>query len=531
MTLESLYAIGGIGMFLLGMGILTGALRDAAGSNLRALLARFTTTPLRGVLTGAAGTAVIQSSSATTVLTVGFVGAGLLSMTEALGIIYGANIGTTATGWLVSLIGFKLNLHLAAMGLLLPASLLDLLGRGVWVRVGRGVAGMCLLIIGLELMQTGLAGLSDIITPDTLPGRSLWGLLLLAGIGLVITVVMQSSSAAIALALVMLESGAIDLIQAAGLVVGMNIGTTFTAILASVGGSRAMRQTAIGNLIFNCAIALLAFPILVVSAPLLRDVAANYDAMTALLVFHTGFNVLGAALFLPITRQFAAFVSRVVPDTEQGWQVALDRSLLKDSDAALVAAQGAADRIARRLFEAFGNLLQPQPDYRGVSALDSCREALDRLKEFLSHVHPDRANAEEEHTYSALLHQADHMQRMLERSRRTTHVLGLLDNRMSRRPALLVGATLRRMANTENGEGRRLQRLHLLVKHRKDKHRRGLMLAEHAGIYQLKDVFAHTDAMRWLDRSLHHAERVAHYQELAGRRFPSTPGEVEGEKS
>ncbi len=114
------YAIGGVGMFLVGMEILTNALRDAAGSNLRRMLARFTTTPLRGVLTGALGTAVIQSSSATTVLTVGFVGAGLLTMLQALGIIYGANIGTTATGWLVSLVGFKLDLDIAAMALLLP---------------------------------------------------------------------------------------------------------------------------------------------------------------------------------------------------------------------------------------------------------------------------------------------------------------------------------------------------------------------------------------------------------------------------
>ena len=126
------FLIGGIGMFLLGMELMTAALRDTAGSRLRGVLTRFTTTPLRGVMTGAAATAVVQSSSATTVMTVGFVGAGLMTMPQALGILYGANIGTTATGWLVSLLGFKLKLGNLALLLLFPAALADLLARGRW---------------------------------------------------------------------------------------------------------------------------------------------------------------------------------------------------------------------------------------------------------------------------------------------------------------------------------------------------------------------------------------------------------------
>ncbi|MCK0126639.1 Na/Pi symporter [Gelidibacter sp. F2691] len=527
------YAIGGIGMFLVGMEILTNALRDAAGSNLRRLLAQFTTTPLRGVITGALGTAVIQSSSATTVLTVGFVGAGLLTMVQALGIIYGANIGTTATGWLVSLVGFKLDLEIAAMVLLLPASLLDLLGKGMWKRIGRGLAGLCLLIIGLELMQTGLGGFKETVTPDILPGNGIGGLLFLIGVGLVMTIVMQSSSAAMALALVLLQGGAIELVQAAALVIGMNIGTTFTAILASVGGSLPMRQTAIANLIFNCVTAAFAFPFLLLILPLLGWVAESFDALTALLVFHTGFNLIGAAAFLPMTKRFAAMVSYLVPDKGEGRLIALDRSLLADTDAALVAAQGASDKIAARLFSALGRAMQVEPDYRGISALVPYQEALAELSEFLSHIHPERDNRIEEETYSALLHQTDHMSRLINRASQTTHVGELLEDRVLRRPTLAVGAALRRFSEETQiaADAERLSRLHAVVRHRKDKHRRGLLLGEHAGIYDLQEVFAHTDAMRWLDRSLHHAERVAHYQSVARQGFPSAPEKAEGETS
>ena len=531
MTQEYFYAIGGIGMFLVGMEILTSALRDAAGSQLRKMLAQFTTTPLRGVMTGAFGTAIIQSSSATTVLTVGFVGAGLLSLTEALGIIYGANIGTTATGWLVSIVGFKLNLDSVAFALLLPASLLTLLGRGVWVRIGRGISGFCLLIIGLELMQTGLAGLGDTITPKIPQGEGAVSFALLIAVGFVMTVVMQSSSAAMALALVMLQGEMIGLMAAVALVIGMNIGTTFTAILASIGGARPMRQTAVANLIFNCATGVMALPLLWLSAPALALLAERQDAVTALLVFHTGFNIVGTAVFLPFTKGFSRVVVRLVPKKAPAGIIALDETLLKNPDAALVAAQGASDQIAKKLFGALGNAMSPEPDYRGIAALAPVSEALETLEEFLSHIRPDRVSKDEERTYSALLHQADHMVRLVQRVRKTAHLGELLGDPMLRRPTLTVGGVFRRLALAEDigEEAARLGRLHALVRHRKDKHRRGLLLGEHAGLYSLKDVFAHTDAMRWLDRSLHHAERVVHYQAIARQGFPSAPIEAEGE--
>ncbi|WP_234170677.1 Na/Pi cotransporter family protein [Ruegeria pomeroyi] len=517
------YLIGGIGMFLLGMELMTTALRDAAGSQLRGVLTRFTTTPLRGVMTGAAATAVVQSSSATTVMTVGFVGAGLMTMPQALGILYGANIGTTATGWLVSLLGFKLKLGNLALLLLFPAALADLLARGALARTGRTVAGLCLLLIGLDLMQSGASDLTSFLTPESLPGSGPGGLLLLVGLGAAVTIVMQSSSAAMALALVMLSGGAITLLQAAAIVIGMNIGTTFTAVLASTGGSVPMRQTALANLIFNIVTSVLAFPMLLLLRPVFDDATQLGDDLSVLLIFHTGFNLVGTALFLPLTGRFAGLVARLLPERETEQLFVADRSLLKDANAALLAAQSGARTIAERLFLALGAGLAPAPDYRRIAALTPCTRALEDLRAFLSEIRlpPDRAQDIE--TFSDILHQIDHLTRLLDRARQTGNIDTLLHDRLLRRSALGAGAALGRSGGAVGGvpEGKRLERLRLLIAARRKRHRRAMMLGEHAGLFGLDQVFAHTDAMRWLDRVLHHAERVAHYHRAAAARLPA----------
>ena len=521
MNADIFLLIGGVGMFLMGMEAMTRALKDIAGSNLRGLLARFTTTPLRGVLTGATATALIQSSSATTVMTVGFVGAGLMSLPEALGIIYGANIGTTVTGWLVSLLGFKLQLDTVAMIALLPASLANLLGRGAPARAGQAVAGLCLLLIGLELMQTAMADATGLLTPARLPQGGVWGMLFLALAGLALTVAIQSSSATVALALVMLQGGSINLMQAAALVVGMNIGTTFTALLASVGGARVMRQAALANLAFNVITSALAFPLLLALGPGLERLAAAIDPLTALLMFHTGFNLMGTALFLPVTGPFTALVTRLVPagDTAD-LALGLDRRLLSDARAALTAARGASAAIAARMFAALSAALSVPPDYRRLATLDPVLDrAVDELERFLADIRLPADLPAEEEVYSALLHQADHLRRLLNRAEQTDRMATLLEDRSLRRAALLMGGILARAAakDARNLEPDRLARLEELVQHRTGRHRRGMLLGEHAGIYTLAEVFAHTDAMRWLQRSAHHAERIGYYDRVARR--------------
>lgn len=528
MTAQIFLVLGGIGMFLMGMKAMTGALREAAGTQLQSILTRFTTTPFLGVLTGGVTTAVIQSSSATTVMTVGFVGAGLLTMPQALGVIYGANIGTTATGWLVAILGFKLKLGSLAMVLLFPASLADLLGQGGWARAGRMVAGLCLLLVGLDLMQEGMQQVTGTVSPDMLPGASVVGLLALVALGIGLTVLMQSSSAAMALALVMVESGAISLTQAIAIVAGMNIGTTCTALLASLGGSRPMRQTAVANLLFNIATSLMVIPVLVFGLDELQYMAQETSAMTALLIFHTGFNLMGALLFLPLTPRFTKLITWLLPEPEKDRLVNLDRALLSDPTMSLLAAQSALETISARVHAAMSAALQAPADYRGLAALDPCREALAELEAFLADIRLTPGKADEETAFSALLHQTDHLMRLMHRLQQTGRIAVLSTDPLLRRPALITGAILQRLGLRRDAvaERDRLARLVLLIQHRKKRHRRGLMLGEHAGLYDLKEVFAHTDAMRWLERSLHHLERGEYYRTVTLQSLPINDGKT-----
>lgn len=516
MTSDWFLLLGGVGMFLLGMDALTKALKEVAGSRLRTILARFTTTPLRGVVTGAAATAVIQSSSATTVMTVGFVGAGLLSLQQALGIIFGANIGTTATGWLVSLLGFKLHLGQIAMIALLPAGLANLLGRGPVARVGRIVAGLALLLVGLDLMQEAVGGATDLVTPAALPaGTSPLGILALAGLGLVVTAAIQSSSATVALAMVLLQGGAIDLGQAAAMVVGMNVGTTATAIMAAIGGSAAMRQAAAANLLFNAVVSLMVLPVLMLAGAGLTSAAAIVGPLNTLLLFHTGFNLAGTALFLPFSRRFAREIERLFPGADSGSIAPLDYSLLRDPGTALMAARGTSAAIARRLFRAYGQALNDAPDYRGLSALEpESSRAIADLEGFLSSLRLPDGDLDGEARYSGLLHCTDHLRRLTARAEQKAHIHALLEDRVLRRPALAFGAILRRSgACPDPAEAPRLERLAAILERRAARHRRSLLLGEHVGLYSLGYVFAHTNAMRWLERSLHHSARIARYQE------------------
>ena len=524
MSPQLLAILGGIGLFIFGMGVMTEALRELASGQLRRFLSRFTTTPLRGVMTGTATTALIQSSSATTVMTVGFVGAGLLSFPQALGVLFGANIGTTFTGWMVTLLGFKLHLGTLALPGLFGASLLVLLGRGRAARLGRVLAGLCLLFIGLDMMQDGAAAFSDRVTPDDLPAPGLWGQTQLLLAGLLMTVVMQSSSAALAVALVFLASGSIGFAQAAAMVIGMNMGTTITAIMASIGGSATMRQTATANLLFNIVTACLAFPLLWLASDALSVVARMAGPETALVLFHTAFNIVGTLVFLPFTHRFAGVVMRLIPDDAAGLTDTLDTKLLGDEGAAIDAAHTALHRISNRILGALGLALQADADLRPLASLNAqVSPALSELQDYVRQIKlPDKSD-EPHDRYAALLHQIDHLRRMLARSGKRSLIPVLLDDPQLRRPALYMGTLMRRAAQVERPGmfAARLTWLADLIAHRSKRHRRATLLREHAGMITVHDTFERTDAMRWIRRMSDHAASVTRYDHVVSHHLSS----------
>lgn len=319
-NLNSIFdTLGGLGLFLLGIVILSGGLRELAGEAMRVALMRFTHSPLSGAISGALTTAVLQSSSATTVAAVGFVGAGLLGFSESLGIIFGANIGTTITGWIVVLFGFKLKIDSVIMLVMLGAVLLRLFAKGRLATFGYTLAGFALIFIALGMMQEGMSVFAQYITPEELPKDSFIGRFQLLLFGIIFTIITQSSSAGVAMALSALFAGAINFEQAASLVVGMDVGTTVTALIATLGQSTEAKRTGFSHVIYNFFTAIIAMmlitPFSIVVSEIFPD-ALSTNAEVSLVAFHSLFNLLGVMLILPFTSYFAKLLIKLVPQNE-----------------------------------------------------------------------------------------------------------------------------------------------------------------------------------------------------------------------
>lgn len=246
---------GALGMFLYGMNLMSSGLQKAAGDKLRGLLSSMTSSPFKGVLTGLGVTTVIQSSSATTVMVVSFVNAGLLTLSQAIGVIMGANIGTTVTAWLVSWLGFKADVSLLAVPLMLLGFLFSNSKKNQRQNVGELIVGFCLLFLGLSFMKESVPDLRE--TPQVLEfvkewsGHGFGSVLTFLVFGTALTLVLQSSSATMAITLIMLSMGWIPFHMACAMVLGENIGTTITANIAAAIGNTQAKRAAMSHTIFN----------------------------------------------------------------------------------------------------------------------------------------------------------------------------------------------------------------------------------------------------------------------------------------
>ena len=255
MILQIFTLLGALGMFLYGMNMMSSGLQKAAGNRLRNFLSAMTSNSFKRVLTGLGITATIQSSSATTVMVVGFVNAGLLTLTQAVGVIMGANIGTTVTAWLVSLLGFKADISILAVPLMALGFVMSIAKSEKYKHMSECIIGFSLLFLGLSLMKGAVPDLRE--TPEVLEFIRQWtdygfgSVLLFMVFGTVLTLVLQSSSATMALTLIMLSVGWIPFPMAAAMVLGENIGTTITANIAASIGNPNARRAALAHTLFN----------------------------------------------------------------------------------------------------------------------------------------------------------------------------------------------------------------------------------------------------------------------------------------
>ncbi len=247
--------LGALGMFLYGMNLMSSGLQKAAGDKLRGFLSAMTSNPFKRVMTGLGITAVIQSSSATTVMVVSFVNAGLLTLAQAIGVIMGANIGTTVTAWLVSWLGFKADISILAVPLMLFGFLFSNSKKNQRRNIGELIVGFSLLFLGLSFMKNSVPDLQQ--TPEVLAFVQQWAshgfgsVLIFLAFGTVLTLILQSSSATMAITLIMLSMGWIPFPMACAMVLGENIGTTITANIAAAVGNHQAKRAALSHTFFN----------------------------------------------------------------------------------------------------------------------------------------------------------------------------------------------------------------------------------------------------------------------------------------
>lgn len=307
---------GGIGLFLIGMTLMTDSLKEMAGESLRLWLSKFTGSPIKAIFSGIGLTLAVQSSTATTLATIGFVSAGILTFSQAIGVIIGANIGTTSTGWMVAFLGVKFSIAHIALPLIGLGAIFKLFSRGRLSLFGLTIAGFGLIFFGIDLLQVAMSGFAERVDLSVFSNNSFTTQLILVLVGLVMTVLLQSSSAAITATLAALASGAIDLSQALGLVIGQNIGTVATAILAAMGSTANAKRTAAVHVVFNVISAVLAFILLKPAFLWLAEHSqvGTWDDVIIVAAFHTAFSVLGTLFLLPFLKQFEQLIVGLIPD-------------------------------------------------------------------------------------------------------------------------------------------------------------------------------------------------------------------------
>ena len=389
-------AAGGLALFLFAMLLMTEGLKAFGGAGLKRLLGRWTSTPLRGVAAGFVVTALVQSSSAVTVAAIGFVNAGLMNLRQALGVIFGTNVGTTMTAWLVSLVGFDVDidafaLPMIALGVLLRLAAGEARNQGL----GNALIGFGLFFMGLDLLKEAFGTLAAGYGGAALAGGGMGTHWLLAlAVGFLVTATVQSSSAAVALILTAATGGLIDLPTAAAAMIGANVGTTATAALAALKATAAARRLALGHIAFNVitgVVALLILPLMLwLIASLANALEMEDNPAVFLALFHTVFNVMGVLLLLPFAARLASWLERFFRrhDDELARPQHLDHTLATSPELALGAVRAELPRLRAAVASLAQSALQ-HPSAASASS-DGARQLAQAITDYIASLRTER---------------------------------------------------------------------------------------------------------------------------------------------
>lgn len=367
MVINIFSLIGSLALFLFGMKTMSEGLEKFAGDRLRSILTAMTKNRVMGVLTGILITALIQSSSATTVMVVSFVNAGLMTLAQSIGVIMGANIGTTITAWIISAIGFKVNIAAFSIPMLAIGMPLIFSGKSKRKSVGEFIFGFSFLFMGLSFLQEAatamnigdiVAGMMSHVTQD-----SFFTILLFVLVGTVVTMIVQASAATMAITLMLfgMNIPGFGFEQAAALAMGQNIGTTITAFIASLTANTQARRAALAHMFFNVFGVVLVLTVFYPACDAVSWFVETFmgggNDLFKLSAFHTAFNVVNTLLLIGFVRQIEMFVCKVLPMKEQEVDHRLkfiSGGLLSTAELSIVEAQKEIQNFARRCQRMFG---------------------------------------------------------------------------------------------------------------------------------------------------------------------------------
>ncbi len=390
--LNILSLLGSLGLFLFGMKTMSEGLEKFAGDRLRSILAAMTKNRFMGVLTGIVVTALIQSSSATTVMVVSFVNARLMNLVQAIGVIMGANVGTTITAWIISAIGFKVNIAALALPLLAFGIPLVFSSKSKHKSVGEFIFGFAFLFMGLNFLQTSATdldiGSAVAMMLAKVADGGFFTIILFILVGALATMIVQASAATMAITLMLfdMQIPGFGLEQAAALAMGQNIGTTITALMASLTAGTQARRAALAHMFFNVfgvvVVLLMFYPFCNAVSWFVEDVmhVGNND-LFKLPMFHTAFNVFNTLLLIAFVRQIESFVCHLLPlkeDAEEKGLKYITGGLFSTAELSMLQARKEIVFFAERCHKSFNYLLS----MHGVTKEDEFQQTFAKVKKY-----------------------------------------------------------------------------------------------------------------------------------------------------
>ncbi len=517
---------GGVGLFLLGMTLLTDGLKALAGTGLRRALQRATGRTLNACASGLLMTVVTQASSATVLATIGFVTAGILTLGAAIPVVVGATVGTTSTTWLVATVGLTRGVSMVLLPALALGAAMRALGTGRLRQGGTSLAGLALLLYSIGFVRDAVSPAAGWVDLSQLNTEAMGGRMALVGIGLLLGALMQSSAAVIAVAIVALHDGAIGWDAAAHLCIGATIGTTSTGLFATLGGRAAARRTAAAWTLCALVQALMALafftPLKAAAAwcgELAAALGAPQDGAVSIAAFHTGFTLLGAAPVVLLSAPLARLLQRVVPQRGSAPPVlVLDRSALSVPGVAAATARRGIIEAGRGVTLTSVALLRGAQLRTIDERLDDSLASLGAARDFIGEIQVPEGDQTTLELQLATVGALDHFSRMVGDMQ---HLLPVVRGEWAMGPELRgcfsdATAALEVLAawltdSAQPSPAAQLAAQAKALSARRSAERGATLARTAAGATAPETAMAQLEALRQVDRLVHHAAKAAEY--------------------